>query len=337
MIITEPESFCPHPFEWGEVHPDGNVFLCCPAWLRRPVGNLLSEPAEQIWNSPRAIEIRKSVLNRSYHNCSTKRCPWLRDRTTSAVENACPQALAAIRLGKSRLEYLPQKLNLCFDRSCNLACPSCRGTRLVSSGAGRERATRIAERVFEQLLPSARQLTLSGYGDPFGSPVYFDFLKRIDSRSAPRLAELRLHSNGLLFDEEHWRQLPALHPLLGAVEISVDAGSAATYAANRGGDFERLQHNLEFIAQLGAPLRLSMVVQQNNFAEIPALHAVARGLGASLYLSRLVNWGTFSREEFVRRDVGHAAHPQHGELQRVLTELGEEQGIDCGNLVQPIS
>ena len=335
LIITEPGIFCPRPFEWCEIHPDGSVFLCCPAWLKRPIGNLLLEPARAIWNGGRAIELRKSILNRSYHNCNRKRCPFLTDPATAAVDQAGTQAAAAIAGGESRLDYPPQKLNLCFDHSCNLACPSCRNETRNSRGSERDSATRIAEPILDQLLPGATQLTLSGYGDPFGSPVYFNLLKRIDTRSAPQLRELRLHSNGLLFDEAHWRQLPALHPLLRAVEISVDAGSAATYAENRGGDFLRLLHNLAFIAGLGVPLRLSMVIQQNNFAEIPQLFAIARSLGASLYLSRLVNWGTFSREEFRRRDVGDLTHPQHTRLREILAEMAGREGFDPGNLAQP--
>lgn len=334
VILADQQKDCPRPFEWCEIHPDGSIFLCCPAWLKRPVGNLLHQTAADIWNGPRTVEIRKSILNGSYHNCSKKRCPRLVAAGTGAVESASSAAADAITRGLTRLGYLPPRLNLCFDYSCNLACPSCRRQRRTSAGAAHAQAAQLAERVRLQLLPTACQLTLSGYGDPFGSPVYFELLKQIRRRDAPQLAELRLHSNGLLFDETRWRQLPELHRLLKAVEISVDAASPATYALNRGGDFHRLRRNLEFIAGLKVPLRLSMVVQQNNFREIGALHSIAQQLGAELYLSRLVNWGTFTRTEFIARDVAAERHPEHRELLQVLAELKGEGSIDCGNLLQ---
>jgi len=36
------------------------VFFCCPAWLPVPIGNLETESADEIWNSPAAQEIRGS-------------------------------------------------------------------------------------------------------------------------------------------------------------------------------------------------------------------------------------------------------------------------------------
>ncbi|WP_020675116.1 radical SAM/SPASM domain-containing protein [Geopsychrobacter electrodiphilus] len=331
---TVAAALCPRPFEWAEIHPDGGVFLCCPSWLKRTIGNLLAQPIDEIWNSPQALEIRKSILNRSYHNCSQKRCPRLLDPASKAVEAASSQAEKAISQGQVSLPYLPRRLNLCFDYSCNLACPSCRPHPQISNGTNLAQAEQLAERIRQQLLPTAEQLTLSGYGDPFASPVYFKLLTQITPHDAPQLKELRLHSNGLLFDENHWARLPSLQPLLKSVEISVDAGRAATYALNRGGDFARLCRNLEFVASLGAPLRLSMVVQQNNFREINDLHQIALGIGAELYLSRLINWGTFSRQAYKLRDVAAADHPQHAELLAILRAIKAEPGVDLGNLTQ---
>ncbi len=325
---------CPRPFEWCEIHPDGSVFLCCPAWLKRAAGNLLHQQIAEIWNGPRAVEIRKSILNGSYHNCSRKNCPRLRESHTRAVAAASRSAAAAIEQGRSRLDYLPRRLNLCFDHSCNLACPSCRAEPRLAAGTERRQAEALAACVRNQLLPNAEQLTLSGYGDPFASPVYFALLKQISPANAPALRELRLHSNGLLFDAAHWQQLAGLHGLLSAVEISVDAATPATYAGNRGGDFRRLCRNLEFIAGLGVPMRLSMVVQQNNFREIGRLCRLAEALGAGVYLSRLINWGTFSRAEFGQRDVAAPGHPEHQELRRVLAAEATAPLLDCGNLAQ---
>lgn len=324
---------CPRPFEWCEIHPDGSVFLCCPAWLKRPVGNLLKMTAEEAWNSPTAIEIRKSVLNGSYHNCNTSRCPRL-SGLGSAVDSGWPLARQAISAGTSRLDHLPTRLNLSFDTGCNLACPSCRNALRAPQAAEPEQAQRLTKQVRAQLLPSARELTLSGYGDPFASPVYFEFLRLIDPDRLPQLKAIRLHTNGLLLDATHWRKLAHLQHLVRAIEVSVDAGTAATYRANRGAEFEDLLQNLDFIAGLKIPLRLSMVVQQNNFQEIEELYALARRLGATLYLSRLVNWGTFSREEFQRRNVAEPRHPQHAELLEQLHKLDGSPGLDIGNLAQ---
>ncbi len=65
LTIAAQQQICTRPFEWFEVPPDGSVFLCCPAWLKRSIGNLLQQSIYEIWNGPVAQEIRKSIFNGS--------------------------------------------------------------------------------------------------------------------------------------------------------------------------------------------------------------------------------------------------------------------------------
>ncbi|PLX98179.1 MAG: hypothetical protein C0622_11875, partial [Desulfuromonas sp.] len=154
---------CTRPFEWYEVHPDGSVFLCCPAWLKRPVGNLLTQSVEEIWNGARAREIRKTILNGSYHCCNSKRCPFLANGNGPVMLReaiADREVRLALENGLSTLPYRPKKLNLCFDHSCNIACPTCRTVKRQANGVELERARRIAELVLDQLIPNATEVTL---------------------------------------------------------------------------------------------------------------------------------------------------------------------------------
>ncbi|BCR03879.1 hypothetical protein DESUT3_09480 [Desulfuromonas versatilis] len=327
---------CTSPFEWCEIHPGGQVFLCCPAWLRAPVGNLLAEPLERVWNGPAAVEIRKTILNGSFHRCSPRRCPRL--ATSSApvrprdalVPGECAEA---IHRGLSVLPFGPAKLNLCYDRSCNLACPSCREDFHSASGEERSRAEALTRRIIAEASHSVREITLSGYGDPFASPAYRDLLAQLGPRLFPRLQEIRLHTNGQLWNRRTWESLPQLHPLVRRAEVSVDAATPSTYARNRrGGDFSRLLDNLEFLRSLPIDLKLSFVVQRNNFREMPLFVALAQGLGCRAYFSRLVNWGTFSRGEYLRRAVHLPGHPEHGEFLAGLVKLTAAPGVDLGNL-----
>jgi len=328
---SKPSIFCPKPFEWFEIHPNGQVFLCCPAWLKAPIGNLLEDSAATIWNGPLAAEVRKTVLNGSYHRCNQRRCPYL------AGGRAFPDAMdpkiqAAFACGSSTPPYGPRVLNLCFDQSCNLACPSCRLRVLVSSGDERRRAETIAAKILDELAPSTRELRLSGFGDPFASPVYRRLLQAIGRETFPELKHLHLHSNGLLWDENTWQSMVNLHPYLGSAEISVDAADAATYRLNRGGNFERLRTNLAFIARLPAQLTLSCVVQANNYRQMPAFIELARNYNASAYFSQLVNWGTFCRREFNQRAVHQSGHPEHEAFLSILRKISNLDDVDLGSL-----
>lgn len=336
MILSEQQPFCSRPFEWFEVHPDGSVFLCCPAWLKRSVGNLLQQSIDEIWNGPVAQEIRKSIINGSFHNCSRSRCPHLRNNSgplcppNHADEN---RATTALKTGTSRLDFLPTKLNLCFDYSCNLSCLSCRDQMLKAQGEELQRAEKISTILLKGLIPEASCITLSGFGDPFGSPTYLALLRKLNQTDFPQLQQVRLHTNGQRLTEKMWHSLPKLQPLVSEIEVSIDAASEATYLLNRpGGDYSLLLRNLDFLAGVDTKLTLSMVVQENNWREIPLLIGLARSCKADLYLSQLVNWGTFSRSDFAQRAVHLAGHPNHQTFRGLLKTIQGRNGVKLGNL-----
>lgn len=335
MNIPEQQPICTRPFEWFEVHPDGSVFVCCPAWLKRPIGNLLQQTIEAIWNGPLACEIRKSILNGSFHNCSKSHCPHL---LTNSAPVTYPGAISpgevrkALQQKEHRLSYLPRSLNLCFDYSCNLACPSCRKQVRVARGAELKQAEQIGAIIQKELLPQAQTVTLSGFGDPFGSPTYLALLKKLNSFDFPHLQQVRLHTNGQRLTPEMWQQLPGLQSLVAEIEISIDAATEPTYQLNRpGGSFFQLLSNLNFLKGCDCNRTLSMVVQQNNWREIPQFLALAQSYDADIYLSKLVNWGMFSKSEYRRRAVHLCDHPEHKDFIQLLQQVAGERA-EIGNL-----
>jgi MoaA/NifB/PqqE/SkfB family radical SAM enzyme len=333
--LPDASLICTQPFEWCEIREDGRVFLCCPSWLKLPIGNLLQQSLEEIWNGSEARRIRTSVLDASLQYCNPRRCPR-RATLTAPVQRlgevTDPEVLAALRGRKTRLPYGPKKLNLCYDRSCNLSCSSCRSQPWAPTREARDLVDRITGRLRQQAAARVQTLIVSGSGDPFVSAAYRDLLQGINAVDFPRLQSIELHSNGLLWNQALWASLGAIHPYVQLAEISVDAASAATYAANRGGDFGCLLENLAYVATLPIGVKLSCVVQANNFRELPAFAALAAAHGFSAYCSQLVNWGTFSRGEFAERAVHLPEHPQHDEFKGVLGEIALLPHVDLGNL-----
>lgn len=334
--MTTAELVCTQPFEWFELHPDGSVFLCCPAWLKTAVGNLFNDSCEELWNGPVPQRLRRSVLDGSFRHCNRRRCPRLAAGKAPVMEPARiidDEIAAAVRSAAIRLPYGPKILNLCHDRSCNLACPSCRPAPWQAADAELQRALRLNELLLAGPAAHAEELIVSGYGDPFAAPAYRQLLAGVGSASWPRLRRVYLHTNGQLWDAPTWAALPGLHGLVRSAEISVDAACAATYAENRrGGDFDRLRRNLDFIAKLPVSVKLSFVVQANNVGEMNSFADLANHYGWSAYFSQLVNWGTFSREEFRRRAVHLPEHPRHPDLLGQLRLLGGRPKVDVGNL-----
>lgn len=340
-------GFCLRPFAFFEIaafsRPRGDVYVCCHAWLPRPIGNLLVQGAREIWESETAREIRASVLDGSYRHCNRETCPYLQSGVQAAEVTGLlsGEELAAIERDRPvLLPWGPLGINCAFDKSCNLACPSCRRGPIVETGAEAE-ILALQERVGGELLPEARQLSISGSGDPFGSPYSRDWLRSLRRERMPRMRRIHIHTNGTLWTEPMWLSIPEpVRELVASAEISIDAASPGTYAVNRrGGDFDRLLRNLEFVAALRrrGPLRhlkVCMVVQENNYREMAGFVALGRSFGADeVFFLRLVNWGTYSEAEYRRRAVHLPGHPRHAELIGMLQEpVFSAPDVCLGNL-----
>ena len=348
MVEEAGRLFCSKPFTWFEVsraREEGEVFLCCPGWLKRPVGNLLRQSVAEAWNGEAAQDIRRSILDGSFEYCDASLCPHIQEISgpVQRIQDVTDPVLReAIREGLTVLPYGPREVNCAHDRSCNLSCPSCR-TELIIETARRDEILGIQRKLEHEALVDAEALYITGSGDPFGSPFFRRWLQTMRRTDMPRLRTLHLHTNGLLWTPRLWETIPAeIRALIRSAEVSIDAASPETYAVNRrGGSFATLLERLEFIQtlRLAGPLErltMSMVVQENNFHEMREFVVLSKRFGAdAAYFSRLADWGTFDQEDLRKRSVHRADHPRHRELLDVLSDgLFDDAIVVLGNLAE---
>lgn len=331
--MTKRRLFCSKPFTWFEVtgfNRTGEVYLCCPSWLETPVGTLEHQSVQEVWNGPTAQAIRASILDGSYKYCNVERCPFLNDLSGPVQyedEVTDPELREVIEKQLTVMPYGPKDINCSYDRSCNLSCPSCR-TELIVEMKNQKAILAVQQKINDEALSDARMLYITGSGDPFGSPFFRKWLQSMDATAMANLERIHLHSNGQLWTPMMWESIPAdVRALIHTAEISIDAAAPETYAQNRrGGRFEKLLKNLEFISSLrrNGPLTwlgISMVVQANNFREMADFIRMGQHFGVdTVYFSQIVNWGTFSDQEFNERAVHFPTHPLHNEFKRVLQD-----------------
>jgi MoaA/NifB/PqqE/SkfB family radical SAM enzyme len=342
-----PGLFCARPFTFFEIahHPKrGDVFLCCPAWLPRSVGNATQQHMSEIWNGDAAVDIRRSILDGSFKHC-TSHCPYLQTITgpVQRVSDVVDPQLKQIIEQKLVEAPLPRNINAAFDRSCNLTCPTCRNEHIIERESAPE-IRKLQRFIEEELLPDAEMLYVTGSGDAFGSPFFLEWLRNLDVSDKPKL-RIHLHTNAQLWTPAIWAKLPAaVRRIILTTEISIDGASERTYRLNRrGGSWSKLMDNLEFISELRASgpllmLKVHMLVQENNFDEMPAFVELGSRIGADhIYFSHLTNWGTFSDEEFAQRSIHLRSHPRHGELKAMLTHPSLKNScVDLGNLSEVV-
>lgn len=347
-----PRLFCSRPFDTLEVHDGGTAFVCCPSWVPKSIGNVTRDHPRDVWNSPAAQELRASILDGSFRHCDRELCAHLAkvDGPVRRVEDVTdPDLRHAIATGSTRMTRGPRRLIACYDRSCNLACPTCRADRIMASAGERERLKQLQDGLLDAFLADLRLLHVTGSGDPFGSPVFLELLTGLDAATHPEL-RLHLHTNAQLFTPARWDKLQRAWPMMESVEVSIDAATPATYAENRRpGTWERLVPNMEFLAGLRRDgrirhLSIDFVVQANNWREMPAFVDLGRGWNADLvYFGQIVNWSfktfwkfsrhVFSAAEFRRRAVHLPGHPEHDAFVAMLASAPfGDRDVMLGNL-----
>jgi pyruvate-formate lyase-activating enzyme len=330
--------FCSQPFLRYEIlgggADRGEVFPCCQSWLKKSFGNMSDKPVADVWNGRDAQEIRRSILDNSFRYCRGDVCPYLQrvDGPVQRVEDVTDERLLEIiQEEMTVLPFGPSDIICCFDQSCNLSCPTCR-PRLIMETQHADAIVDIQQRLESEALGDAKLLYITGSGDPFGSPFFRRWLQTMKPASMPNLECIHLHTNGLLWTERAWEGIPAeTRALVRAATISVDAATPETYAENRrGGDFPTLLERLAFIADLrrNGPLdclEIHMTVQVNNVREMPAFVELGRRHACDrVTFHQLLDWGSFTPEEFERRAIQQPTHPEH----RTLLDMLADERLD---------
>jgi len=311
---------------WNTIHvlPNGNVHLCCSVWMRTPIGNVFQEAPQQIWRSERAEAIRNSVRDGDYRFCGKLSCPHIQRRLFKSQEGSSqdPIWLSDVPVTPA----IATRFNLSYDRTCNLSCPSCRTELIAAKGPELERIEAVTDRLLP-LLKGGQRLEVTGSGDPFASKSFRRLLASVNREEFPEL-KITIMTNGQLMRRSEWGKFAHLHGMIDAVNVSVDAARAETYAmVRRGGELAELLPNLDFIGELrrdGAirQYRVCFVVQDHNFREMTEFLELGQKVGAdTLHFQMLHDWGTYQPAELNKRRIHRAEHPEHGAFLEVLRSL----------------
>lgn len=326
--LGEPENpkyklkgkICTIPFERLEVL-ENTTHLCCASWLKPSAGNLhTAQSWRDVWNSPTASAIRASIHDGSYRYCDKMACPAIQsDQLVPATDLATRSDgwRELLQSSETHLERGPVQVNLAYDRTCNLSCPSCRTSKYAADDQTRQIYDRLQERAILPLLKEVKRVTITGSGDPFASKNFRRLIERLTAEQYPDL-KFHIMTNAMLFTAREWERFPALHGRIELMSISLDGASADTHETlRRGARWDVMQRNLSFAGMLRRQglideLHLSFVVQAENYHEMGDAVDLAEKIGADrVYFGRITNWGTFSNDEYARKAVFLPEHPEH--------------------------
>lgn len=340
--------FCSNPFRQLDLEDNGAAFACCSSWLPTTMGNIKSRSLEEMWNGQAMQKIRESIYDGSFRYCRHDRCPMIMDGMLPTIEEAerHPVYGAAVRERRTRIDNPPIFLNLVNDRSCNLYCPSCRSERILhNEGSDYELAADLQRRLLQPYLEGHYdgefELSITGSGDPFASRAYRELLYSLDGEKYPNM-KVALQTNGVLLTPRNWERMKRVHQNVSTILISFDAATEETYnVTRRGGHWATLLENCRRMGELRARgevkyLRFDFVVQRENFREMKAFVELARELGADhAYFSRMLNWGTFTEEDYFQRCPWLPGNPLRQDFLEALSDpVFDDPFVLMGNLAE---
>ena len=204
-------KFCDRPFTSAYLAPHGEVWPC--SWMHCTMGNLYEQNLDEIWNSAAAQAARSSILDGSFAFCRAISCPFMeRDELPDLSEEEIRERAVPLKT--------PAHISIANDRTCNIACTSCRTCIQGPEKGEREKI----DAALERLLPFANQaktLSMNGQGEFLANPSFLRFLNKL--RPVHDNFKVAFETNGILFDEAHWTQFADLGKYTVSVTVTLNS------------------------------------------------------------------------------------------------------------------
>jgi len=187
----------------------------------------------------------------------------------------------------------PMMLVLSFVYVCNAGCPNCPYNNSEIRDTYKD-ALLMSDEVFRRLAdecgPHGSLLRLSGGGEPMLHPKAVEHILYAKDKGC----RIGLITNGSRFDEDKLTRL--ISAGIDAIEFSVDAGDAETYAKVRPGlDWERLNASVRMAVdirnRLNAPTRIVTSVINQEGVDVAKAEAHWNAIVDKVQVRKFLTWG----------------------------------------------
>lgn len=346
-------KLCLVPFNQFHIMTTGEVANCCYSWLPTSIGNIMDNTLLEMMENKVAKDIKQSMHDSSFSYCRDDLCPRIADimygerniEQYPIIDKGNPQYDSWYEMST-----VPEvSLYFDYDESCNLQCPSCRNELILHNGT-KPSLIKIHEEVIRNvqiLLDTGKrvQINVTGSGDPFASPLYWDFLSTFDGEKYPNLI-IRLQTNGVLMDERHMEKLSRIYNRIGMIQVSVDAFTADTYnIVRKGGSFKKLQNNLRMLDEMAKDKIFSkdffwmanFIVSKTNYSEINdfAKWILTHESICTIWYNMIADWEHLTKDEFNNLAVWQDTNSDHYKFLSLLTDpVLDNKKIDLGNMLK---
>lgn len=307
--------FCKKPFEQMYIGED-HVKTC--PWMDLIIGNPIENNIEEMWIGEKAELGRQSIRDGSFRYCDKTACPYCASGRLEEIDEEIGRCYQA--------EPAPTYMNVSYDKFCNHACPSCRKDIYHPTKEYVEKM----DLLMKNIIPFANMtetLSTCGRGDCFASPYMMKFLSELK----PQNDNFRLvfETNGVFFDERHWKSIEHLHKYPISVIVTPNSFEKYTYRFLAGGidDYDKCMNSMKFMSDLRhdgklESLKINMVVQESNYREIPSfIHKCLEEFEVdAIRIKPLNRWFSLGGDEYWYMNVLNPLHPHHENYLAVMKD-----------------
>lgn len=312
-------KFCERPFRYAYLAPDGEVWPC--GWMHCTIGNLYEQNLDEIWHSEAAEQARESILNGSFAFCRKMSCPFCeRGELPDLTEEEIKQRAVPTEI--------PMDVTIANDRTCNIACTSCRTCLIPTDKEER----RKIDGALERLVPFANKmasLDMNGQGEFLANQSFINFLGKL--RPERKDFKINFETNGTLFDEAHWSRFSQLGDYDLSATVTLNSLNPEVYRYLSGGfDYlERELDNLRFLSKLRREgkinsLTVTMVIQEVNCWEVPKyIQTFAHSEEFEvdkIQMKPLYNWFKMDPATYWYKNILNPLHPYHKAYLKILAD-----------------
>jgi len=253
-------------------------------------------------------------------------------------------AKAEFAAGVTTVRSTPVMLSLETTSACNLRCVMCAhayGEVHRPKHLDDELVTKL-----KRFLKRAKHVQLHGIGEPTNSPAFWRLLGDL---APPQICNSSINTNFTVIDEERLSKL--LDSNLKVINVSLDAGTEATYQKIRGfsfnvvvGNIERLLTGRRARGQAFPLVYMNMTLMRSNIEEMGDFIRLAKRLGVDqIMLWHMNHWSNEAMaRNVIQKDGWIFDYAQEGlwnfpalsnRCIRDAVELAKEAGIplelDC--------
>lgn len=203
----------------------------------------------------------------------------------------------------------PRFIALEVTRRCNLRCPMCHPHTHTphSEYMGKDMSLDVVD-LLASTLRTAREVWLSGGGEPLLLPNFADFVDRCHAYNPD--IDVKFISNGVLLSERKARMV--IGKRVHLVELSMD-GTIQYGHMGGGADYDRVKENLRQFARLREEygveephINIVFVAMRDNLCELPDLIEFASEIGAEIQVQPLSPATEEQRNQNLFRHVDYA-------------------------------